>query len=304
MTDVAHRQVETNGITMHVAEAGDPSGELVVLLHGFPEVWFSWRHQLPALAAAGYHAIAPDQRGYGRTDRPEPIDAYDMHDLTDDVAGLLDAYGHEQAVIVGHDWGALVAWGMAQRMPERMRAVATMSVPFAPRGSRSLIEVLRELMGDRFYYILYFQEPGVADADLGKDPREAMRRFLCATLADGTLVGGLPAEGTTFWDWMLAIPSLPAWLSEEELDVFATEFERTGFTGGINWYRNFHRNWELSESYGTRQIEMPAAFIAGADDPAGSWPSPPMAQRNRRMASRGSRPRSASALPGSWKWRM
>ncbi|HEX7166200.1 MAG TPA: alpha/beta hydrolase [Acidimicrobiales bacterium] len=270
-SDIVHRQIDVNGISMHVAEAGDPQGDPVVLCHGFPELWFSWRHQLPVLAEAGYHVLAPDQRGYGRTDAPSAIEDYDLPHLTDDIAGLLDAFGHDQAVIVGHDWGSIVAWGMAQRLPERVRAVVGMSVPFAPRGPMSLIDLLKQVMGDRFFYILYFQEPGVADADLGQDPREAMRRFLTAIAGEGQqgqgLATSLPAEGTTFWDWIRPAPVLPGWLSEDALDVFATEFERTGFTGGINWYRNFHRNWELSEDYGTRKIDMPAAFVAGEKDP-------------------------------------
>ena len=270
-TEVRHRQVTTNGIDMHIAEAGDPdpSRPPVILCHGFPELWYSWRHQLPALAAEGHHVIAPDQRGYGRTERPAAIDDYDIHHLTDDLAGLLEVLGHERAVFVGHDWGSMVVWAMAQRYPEKVSAVCGMSVAFSPRGQLSTTDVLRRVMGDRFFYILYFQEPGVADADLGKDPRDAMRRFLAAIGGGsaGGLVTSLPAEGTTFWDWMKPVEKLPAWISEDELDVFATEFERTGFTGGINWYRNFRRNWQINESWGSNKIEMPAAFIAGEKDP-------------------------------------
>jgi pimeloyl-ACP methyl ester carboxylesterase len=269
--DVRHRTIDTNGIAMHVAEAGDDGDPPVVLCHGFPELWFSWRHQLPALAAAGYHAIAPDQRGYGRTTAPDAIEDYDILHLTDDLAGLLEALGHERAVFVGHDWGSIVVWNMAQRFPDRVAAVAGMSVPFVPRGPRGLVSTLRQLMGDRFFYMLYFQEPGVADADLAKDPREVMRRFLSFIGSrDGDSPGmfsSLPADGTTFWDWVPPAETLPSWLSEADLDVFATEFERTGFTGGINWYRNLDRNWEIGEPFGTRKVEMPAAFVAGVDDP-------------------------------------
>lgn len=273
VSEIRHRQIETNGISMHLAEAGDPDPDKppVILCHGFPELWYSWRHQLPVLAAAGYHAVAPDQRGYGRTDRPEAIADYDIHHLTDDLAGLLDELGHEKAIFVGHDWGSMVVWGMAQRFPEKVAAVCGMSVPFSPRGERSLTDVLKMVMGDNFFYILYFQEPGVADGHMNTDPREAMRRFLCAIGAEGqnagSLASPLKAEGTTFWDWIPPAEKLPAWLSQEELDYFGDEFERTGFTGGINWYRNFHRNWEINESWGTRKVEMPAAFIAGALDP-------------------------------------
>ena len=261
---IRHRTIDTNGIAMHIAEAGDESAPLVVLCHGFPELWFSWRHQLSALAGAGYYAVAPDQRGYGRTDGPDGVDEYDIVHLTDDLAGLLNALGRERAVFVGHDWGSIVVWNLAQRLPSLVEAVVGMSVPFTPRGSRGLVSALRDVVGDRFFYILHFQEPGVADAELGKDPREAMRRFLAGHVA---MLSSLPAEGTTMWDWILPADKLPAWLSADELDVFGSEFERTGFTGGINWYRNFDRNWELSEEYAQRKVEVPAAFIAGARDP-------------------------------------
>src|SRR5688572_3337231 len=275
---VRHRTVAVNGIDMHLAEAGEPTPDRapVILCHGFPELWYSWRHQLPALAAAGYHVIAPDQRGYGRTTRPEAIDDYDIVHLTDDLIALLDELGHEQAVFVGHDWGALVVWPLALLHPDRVRGVCGMSVPYVPRGEMSLIRVLEQVMGDRFFYILHFQEPGKADADLGKDPREAMRRFLCAIGGEGrpeNLIGDLK-NTATFWEWMPEAPDLPPWLTAEELDVFATEFERTGFTGGINWYRNLHRNWELTPQLTAATIDVPSAFIAGERDPVLVMSSP------------------------------
>ena len=279
---VRHRTLAVNGLDMHVAEAGDPSRDRppVILCHGFPELWYSWRHQLPALAAAGYHVVAPDQRGYGRTTRPDAIEDYDIVHLTDDLVALLDELGHDQGVFVGHDWGSMVVWNLALLHPERVKGVCGMSVPYVARGEQSLIKVLEAVMGDRFFYILHFQEPGKADADLGKDPREAMRRFLCAiggerqdpATATG-LVASLP-NTATFWDWMPPAEQLPAWLSEEELDVFATEFERTGYTGGINWYRNFHRNWELTPQLTAAKIDLPSAFVAGERDPVLVMSSP------------------------------
>ena len=283
---VTHRFVQTNGLDMHIAEAGQPDPEKppVILCHGFPELWYSWRHQLPALADAGYHVVAPDQRGYGRTTRPAPIEDYDIVHLTDDLIGLLDDLGHEQAVFVGHDWGSMVVWHLALLHPDRVKAVCGMSVPYSPRGDMSITKLLETVMGDRFFYILYFQEPGVADADLGKDPRDAMRRFLAAISGEGnpgpagggqpSLIASLPAATTTFWDWIPPAETLPAWLSEEALDVFATEFERTGFTGGINWYRNFHRNWELTPHLHGSKIATPSAFIAGDKDPVIVMTSP------------------------------
>jgi len=170
-----HRFVETNGIRMHIAEAG--SGPLVVLLHGFPESWYSWRHQLTALSEAGFHVVAPDQRGYGQTDRPEAIEAYTMLHLVGDVIGLLDVLGEPQATLIGHDWGAPVAWHTALFRPDRVRAVGGLSVPFRPRGGRPPLTMLRELRGENFYQI-YFQQPGLAEADLERDIRTTMRTTL------------------------------------------------------------------------------------------------------------------------------
>jgi pimeloyl-ACP methyl ester carboxylesterase len=297
---VTHRLVQTNGIEMHVAEAGrpDPEQAPVILCHGFPELWYSWRHQLPFLAEHGYHVVAPDQRGYGRTTRPDDIDDYDIVHLTDDLLGLLDDLGHEQAVFVGHDWGSMVVWHMALLQPERVKAVCGMSVPYSPRGDLSVTKLLETVMGDRFFYILYFQEPGVADADLGKDPREAMRRFLVAISGEGSqgLLASLPAATTTFWDWIPPADELPAWLSPEELDVFATEFERTGFTGGINWYRNFHRNWELTPHLQGAKIAPPSAFVAGDRDPVLVMTSP------AGMAEHLADFRGSTLVPGAGHW--
>src|SRR5579871_3418986 len=174
-TSVQHRTVETNGMRMHVAEAG--TGPLVVLLHGFPESWYSWRHQMQSLAEAGYHVVAPDQRGYGQTDRPEAIEQYSIFYLVGDVIGLLDALGEEQAVVVGHDWGAPVAWQTALFRPDRVRGVVGLSVPYRPRGTRAPTSVYPTRPGYTFYQ-LYFQKPGVAEADLGRDVRGTMRRIL------------------------------------------------------------------------------------------------------------------------------
>lgn len=234
---------------MRVADAG--SGRPVVLLHGFPELWFSWRHQLPALAAAGYHAIAPDQRGYGGTSAPADVGAYDVLTLAADVLALLDRLGHERAVVVGHDWGAEVAWRLALVHPERVDAVVGMSVPFAPRPPVAPLGVLRQRFGDSFY-IVWFQRPGEADAALARD----VRRTLTAN-----------EQWTDEWARRDEPPRRPRWLTEEELDYYAGEFERTGFSGGLNWYRNIDRNWELMAPYAERRIERPALFVTGSRDP-------------------------------------
>jgi pimeloyl-ACP methyl ester carboxylesterase len=260
------RTISTNVIRMRIAEQG--SGPLVLLLHGFPESWYSWRHQLPALAAAGFHAVAPDQRGYGETEAPPAIDAYDILHLVGDAVGVLDALGAERAVVVGHDWGSPVAWHCALLHPERFRAVAALSVPYVGRSPLPPIEMFRMMAGDHFFYILYFQEPGVAERELESDVRSTMRRFLYAASGDVT-------EPPDFWqkpkeakflDGLPEPKTLPRWLTEADLDYFTAEFSRAGFRGGLNWYRNFDRNWELTPQLAGAKVTQPALFIAGERD--------------------------------------
>ena len=261
--------IRTNGIDMHVIEAGD--GPLVVLCHGFPELSYSWRHQLPALADAGYHAVAPDQRGYGRSSRPDDIEAYDIVHLTDDLVGLLDALAEERAVFVGHDWGSIVVWDLALLAPERVRAVVGMSVPFVRRPPAPPIQILERLFVNNWFYMLYFQEPGVADADLGRDPATTMRRFLCTI--DGSvgsrdmsrLVGERDGRGMV--ERLPEPDGLPDWLSAADLDHYSATFAETGFTGWLNCYRNMDRNWELTPHLDGAKVEAPALFISGSNDP-------------------------------------
>jgi pimeloyl-ACP methyl ester carboxylesterase len=263
------RTVPVNGIDMYVTEAGD--GPPVVLCHGFPELGYSWRHQLPALAGAGYRTIVPDQRGYGRTSQPEEIAAYDIGQLTGDMLALLDHLGEERAVFVGHDWGSIVVWNLALMAPERVEGVVGMSVPYVRRPQHPPTELLARMLGDTWFYILYFQEPGVADADLGGDPATAMRRFLCAVdgnVADrdtSALLG--PRDGRGMVERLPEPDSLPGWLSEDELAHYIAEFARTGFTGGLNWYRNLDRNWEITPELAEASVEPPALFIGGTADP-------------------------------------
>jgi pimeloyl-ACP methyl ester carboxylesterase len=264
------RTVKTNGVELHVTEAGE--GFPVVFAHGFPELAYSWRHQLPAVAAAGYHAIAPDQRGYGRSTKPDAIEDYDIVHLTDDLLGILDDLGEERAVFVGHDWGSMVVWQMALLHPERVAGVCGMSVPFLPRGPMPPVQLMRQVFGDSFFYILYFQEPGVADADLGADAATTMRRMLAGLTVrqdqgEQDLAGLAAPDGRGFVDRMPDPKELPDWRSQEERDFYTAEFSRTGFTGGINWYRNFDRNWQLTEHVADRHVTMPSLFITGSDDP-------------------------------------
>jgi pimeloyl-ACP methyl ester carboxylesterase len=278
MGELTHRMVRTNGIDMHIAEQGE--GRPVILCHGFPEYWYSWRHQLPALADAGYHVVAPDQRGYGETSRPAAVDDYDIVHLTDDMLGLLDALGEERAVFVGHDWGAPVVWNLAQRAPERVEAVVGMSVPFAPRAPMAPTELWKQLFTDTWFYILYFQAPGVADAEMAADPTRFLRRFLSTIsgdAAEGALAGMLSDRDERGMVDRLSEPPddvLPPWLPEADLQTMVAAFEKSGFTGGLNWYRNFDRNWELSEAWAARTIDMPAMFLAGEKDPVLVMSSP------------------------------
>jgi pimeloyl-ACP methyl ester carboxylesterase len=265
---IRHRQLQVGDLSMHVAEAG--KGPLVLLCHGFPECWYSWRHQLVALAQAGYHAVAPDMRGYGRTDAPEAVEAYSMMHLVGDMTGILAALGEDPAVIVGHDWGAMVAWSAALLRPDRFRAVVGMSVPFLPRMPVKPTTMMKALAGDRFLYILYFQEPGRAEAELDPRAREMMRGMLFT--ASGSIDAShfrklvdLP-KTARFLDAMVQPETLPAWLGEEDLEVYVAEFERTGFRGGLNWYRNFDRNWELLAPFADLRIKVPALFVGGLRD--------------------------------------
>ena len=270
--DITHRFVETNGIRMHVAETG--RGPLVVLCHGFPESWYSWRHQLVALARAGYHAVAPDQRGYGQTDAPQPIEQYTLLHLVGDVVGLVGALGEKTAVIVGHDWGAPVAWHAALLRPDIFRAVVGLSVPFIPRRPVRPTSVMPQT-SEAIFYQLYFQEPGVAEADLERDPKATIRRLLywasgeardpaARRVATGDV--GMVPRATGLVNSRPDPPSLPAWLGETEIDFYAGEFARAGFRGGLNWYRNIDRNWELLAPWAGAQVTVPALYIAGEHD--------------------------------------
>lgn len=262
------RMVRTNGINMHVVEQG--SGPLVLLVHGFPESWYSWRHQLSALAAAGYRVVAPDMRGYGKTEIPKDVDAYTILQLVGDLTGLVEALGEKTCTIVGHDFGAVVAWNACLLRPDCFKAIAALSVPYAPRRATAPLPALRQLMGNRFFYIDYFQAPGVADAELDADPAKTLRALFFTASAEGDLMRGniRPVwKGGKFLDTLIDMGKPPSWLSEDDFAYYVGEFRRTGFTGGLNWYRNLDRNWELMAAYQDARIAVPALFITGAEDP-------------------------------------
>lgn len=268
MTEITHRFIDTNAIRMHIAEAG--SGPLVLLCHGFPESWYSWRHQLGALAAAGFHAVAPDMRGYGQTAAPDEIDQYTLLHLVGDMVGLLDALGAPTAVIAGHDWGAPVAWHAALLRPDRFPAVIGLSVPYRPRGQVRPTTVMPQTE-DAVFYQLHFQTPGVAEAEFEHDVRASIQGTLVRLSGDappGTpafsmvpRVGGLRARGYA------PLPAtLPGWLTEADIDYYTGEFSRTGFRGGLNWYRNIDRNWELLAPFAGARVTVPALYVAGERD--------------------------------------
>jgi pimeloyl-ACP methyl ester carboxylesterase len=273
MSEITHRTVETNGIRMHVAEQG--TGPLVLMCHGFPESWYSWRHQLAALAEAGFHAVAPDMRGYGQTDAPVDIESYTLLHLVGDMVGLLDALGEKTAVIAGHDWGAPVAWHSALLRPDRFRGVIGLSVPFRPRGTAKPSTLMPETEHEVFYQI-YFQTLGVAEAELQRDVRATMRRIAYSGSGDaasrpgagGTSGGGIAMvkRGGGFLDHTIDPPALPAWISEADIDFYTEEFSRTGFRGGLNWYRNIDRNWELLAPWAGALVTVPALYVAGDRD--------------------------------------
>jgi epoxide hydrolase A/B len=271
LADVAHRQVLSNDIKVHIAEAGE--GPLVVLLHGFPELWYSWRHQLPALADAGYHTVAPDLRGYGETDSPEAVESYDMLNMTADVVGLLEAMDAERAVIVGHDWGANIAWDLAKLYPRRVAAVVALSVPYTPRSPAPPTQMIEQFSGGAFSFVRYFQEPGVAEAELEADVRRSLLRFMYALSGDAPpelvpyLFTNKPADALLL-DGMPDSETLPVWLTETDLDYYARAFERTGFRGALNRYRNMDHDWEELARVADARVEQPALFVGGQRDSA------------------------------------
>ena len=260
------RFVQTNGIRMRIAEMG--SGPLVVLLHGWPESWYSWRHQLPALAKAGFRAVAPDMRGYGKTDAPTAVEDYAIQTLTADVTGLLDALGEKTAVLVGHDWGSAVAWYCLLLHPDRFRGLVAMSVPYRGRAPESPIESLKRAYGQNFFYMLYFQEPGVAEKEFDADPRGLLSRLYASP--------DTPREAPTVTDPRRAaggmIPRIGApkspssWFTQVDLDYYVGEFQQAGFRGGINYYRNIHRNWETTPQLANARNAQPVLFLAGEKD--------------------------------------
>lgn len=257
--------VETNGIRMAVYEQGE--GQPVIFLHGFPELAFSWRHQIPALANAGFRALAPDLRGYGQTGGPDEVEAYRVAELIDDVLGLMDALEFEKATLVGHDWGALLMWHLAMRAPDRIDRLIGLNIPHTPRPPVDPIEMFRQRLGDDFY-IVNFQDSDEADKTFATDPRRFFTNLVRKNQLTRAVFDQLPDEMKVF-----SLINLmrrddvggDEILNEAELDYFVNAYEKSGFTKPINWYRNWSRNWtEFADT--SDVINIPTLFIAAADE--------------------------------------
>ncbi|MFI9839540.1 alpha/beta fold hydrolase [Nonomuraea sp. NPDC051941] len=273
VAEITHRSVSVPGGRIHVAEQG--SGPLVLLVHGFPESWYSWRRQLPALAQAGYRAVALDVRGYGRSSKPATEDGYRMLALVEDNIALVHALGEESAVIIGHDWGSNIAATSALLHPEVFRAVGLLSVPYAPPGGPRPTGIFAQMGGDQEFYVSYFQEPGRAEAEMEPDVRGWLAGFYAALSAETMPGPDAPdphfvSPGATLRD---RFPSgrLPSWLTEDDLEVYAGEFERTGMTGALNRYRNMDRDWKDLADFNGAPIKQPSLFIGGSLDASTTW---------------------------------
>ncbi|MFD3619253.1 alpha/beta fold hydrolase [Streptomyces sp. NPDC058676] len=274
LRDVTHRLLPGPAGRVHAAELGE--GPMVLLLHGFPESWYSWRHQLPALAAAGYRAVAVDVRGYGRSSRPDAVEAYGMRHLVADSAAVVEALGERSAVVVGHDWGATIAAHCALLRPDVFRAVGLLSVPYSPPGGPRPSEIFARLGGgEEEFYVSYFQEPGRAEREIEPDVRGWLAGFYAALSADTMPAPGAPdphfvSPGGTLRDRFPA-DRLPTWLGEAELDVYAREFERTGLTGALNRYRAMDHDWKDLADLTGAPVTQPSLFLGGTLDASTTW---------------------------------
>lgn len=274
MPGLTHRLVEVPGARIHLVEQG--SGPLVLMVHGFPEAWYSWRHQLPALAEAGFRAVAIDVRGYGRSSAPPEVEAYRMLAHVADNVGVVRALGEGTATIVGHDWGSTIAATTALLRPDVVTAVALLSVPYTPRSGVRPTDAFAMIGGPGEFYVSYFQEPGRAEAEIEPDVRSWLAGFCAALSGDAPAAAGggsvffVPAGGR-MRDRFAEEATLPPWLTEADLDVYAGEFERTGLTGALNRYRNVDRDWEDLAAWDGAPIAQPSLFIGGERDASTAW---------------------------------
>lgn len=294
MTGITHRRISSGDVALHAAEAG--SGPLVVLIHGMPDLWYTWRHQMPALAAAGYRAVAIDLRGIGGTDAPPAVDAYDMRRLVGDVIAVLDAAGAERAALVGHDWGANVVWQTVVRHPDRVAALVSLGIPYRPRSAASPTTIMTNTL--RFF------EEGLASAAAQGEAalRAAFYRFLYAFSGDAPrdvierIFSGPHPPDPDVLRAVMPPATLPGWLREEDLDYYVREYARTGLDGVLSRYRNLVRDWEESAGVAEAVITVPTLFVGGERDPAVMFGSlEPMKQAVTGL-------RGITILPGAGHW--
>lgn len=294
--------LKANGINIAYQDEG--AGPALLLCHGWPELGHSWRHQVPALVAAGYRVIVPDMCGFGGTDAPDDVADYTILHLVGDMVGLLDGLGIDHCTIIGHDWGAPVAWHAALLRPDRFRAVAGLAVPWSPRGPHGSLIGMARAQGLHRFYMVWFQEPGVAEADLGADPYETHRRLLVGA-------SGASAQQGKGWPLMIdpdkglvetcpPVETLPDWLSEEDLRTYADAYGKSGYRGGLNWYRNMDRNWALTAPWAGAKITVPACFIAGSLD--GVLRMPGMDKAVKAMAQTCTDFRGTTLIDGAGHW--
>ena len=262
----AFQTISTNGVKLRCVVEGD--GPLVLMVHGWPESWYSWRHQIGPVRDAGYRVVVPDVRGYGGSDAPHAVEGYDMESLVGDVLGLIDHFGEKQAILFGHDWGAPIVWSTAALHPDRVRAVAALSVPYSPRGKMSSIALWRQIYAGRFFYQIYFQEPGLAEAEFEADIRTALRKIYFSGSGDAPkgMFRSDKAPDARMLDDLPDRSVLPKWLTEQDVDYYVSQFARSGFRGPLNRYRNQERDWERLTGLGGARITRPACFIAGSRD--------------------------------------
>ena len=271
MQVIEEQLLAVNGITLCVHGCGPVDGPPVWLLHGFPECWLSWRKQMPVLAAAGYRVLAPEMRGYGRSSAPAAIEAYDLLTLCGDIQAAMDLLGQQQVCMVGHDWGALVAWHLALLEPKRIKAVVGMSVPFGGRPRSPITETLRRVYAERFNYILYFQQAGVAEQELDADIPRTLRLMMhnwSAAVGKELFWEEKPATAGLL-EGLQEIAQPPSWCEPQAFAGYVATYAEGGFRGPLNWYRNFERNWQRTESLQGSCIRQPALFLLGDEDPVG-----------------------------------
>ncbi len=267
MAFIRERKVVANGLEMFVAEARERAQPLVLCLHGFPECWASWRYQLPMLAQSGYYAVAPDLRGFGQTGGSRLVDDYRMSVLVEDVRSLITALGHDQVILVGHDWGCALAWQVARQYPETVTAVVGMSIPYGGPAPEAPTEAMKRVFGDHFFYMLYFQQPALPEQELEKNVRDSLRKIFHCLSADGIAEYRVGKNDSGLLDSMQAPETPPRWMRQEDLDYYTERYEDSGFTGPINWYRAMDLSWAESREDDSWQLGMPVLFIGGLQDP-------------------------------------